>query len=116
MSEKKIIYFIDGFAPSDDERLEAQSFGIKTVFRNSQYIYDAREECDAVAGLKIPEPYAGFPRAEDLVDSIAADMAAAKKRMQERRVAAASDTPTEQQNSGSGDENKGNTPAWGANQ
>lgn len=110
---EKIIYFIDGFAPSEDEKLEAMSFGIKTVFRNSQYIVDGEtlEHCDAVAGTFIPDSYAHLPRADELVEGLRSKMDAAAARMKELRTASASDAPPQ-----GGETKKENTPAWGANQ
>lgn len=114
MSKVKIIYFIDGFAPTADEELHAQSFGVKTVFRNVQYVGDVPdEECDGVAGL-VPPAYKDYPKAEDLVDEIAAKADAAKKRLAER-VAGVSDTPPNEPPA-TGQANGGNAaPVWGAN-
>lgn len=111
MSKIKIIYFIDGFSPSDDERLDAESFGVHTVFRNSQYVYDAKEACDAVAGALIPEPYANFPRADEFLVEHSERQAEAKQRLAER-VAGVSDTPPNKTQNG---ENAQPVTGWGAN-
>lgn len=112
MSKLKIIYFIDGFAPTADEELEAQSFGVKTVFRNAQYVTCADEACDGVAGSVIPDAYKDYPRADEIVADQQAAAAEAKKRLAER-VAGVSDTPPNETPQG---EAANPSAAWGKNQ
>lgn len=89
---KKIIYFIDGPEPTGDQLLEAQAFGVKTVFRNAQFVVEVDEECDAVAGEVIPAPYAEFPRAEELVNAMYDDIKQARERIA-NRVTGLNDLP-----------------------
>lgn len=112
MSKIKIIYFIDGFVPSTDEQLEAESFGVKTVFRNAQYVYGANEACDGVAGSLIPDAYKDYPRADELLERHSELQAEAKQRLA-KRVAGVSDTPPNETPSG-----QAATPTaeWGKNQ
>lgn len=112
----KIIYFVDGFAPSEDEKLEAESFGIKTVFRNAHYIYDDAEKCDGVAGAVIPDAYKDYPTADELVDARQSAREAARKRLAER-VAGVSETPPNEPPKGNAASGGGEPPTeWGKNQ
>lgn len=61
--QKKVLYFVDGFAPSRAELQAASQINAPVEFRNVQII-DAStplEKCDGVAG-KVPSAYAeAFP-------------------------------------------------------
>ena len=58
---KRILYFINGPVPTEEERLEAESMG--AIFRNARASSgDYVETCDAVAG-NVPDMYKGFPAA-----------------------------------------------------
>lgn len=54
----KVLYFVNGSAPSSAQRLDAETYGYGTVFRNAQHvpITGALETCDAVAG-DVPARY-----------------------------------------------------------
>ena len=54
---KKILFFIAGSSPTDQETKEAEKLGTR-MFRNASFFneFDAVEICDAVAGLA-PEVY-----------------------------------------------------------
>ena len=59
MKQKKILFFINGASPSDDELNAAKSLGGNVCFRNcladdGRYV----ESCDAVAG-NVPMQYDG---------------------------------------------------------
>ena len=62
MDKVKILFFIAGMAPTEEELVESRKIGICT-FRNASN-YDAvtsAETCDFVAGL-VPALYADFPK------------------------------------------------------
>lgn len=67
MKKPIIIYFLEDGIPSAAERAEADSFGVKVMFRNVRFIEpdDHAEECDAVAGSIIPEQYKDLPGPEE---------------------------------------------------
>ena len=58
----KVLYFIDGNSPSEDEYNEALGIGPGVVFRNARKIVLGAplENADAVAGPAIPPDYAAF--------------------------------------------------------
>lgn len=67
----RILYFIDGMVPTDDQKDDIARFGPNASFRNAQLVSDvamsALEECDAVAGDPIPARYAAtFPNVSGL--------------------------------------------------
>lgn len=62
----KILFFIAGGSPTEQEALEASQMGIgKVPFRNVQFVYpdSPPEVCDGVAGI-IKPPYHQMPRAD----------------------------------------------------
>lgn len=62
----KIIYFINGAAPSAADQLAVLDLGVSVQFRNARFVAaDERPEpCDGVAG-HVPDAYAKIPKAED---------------------------------------------------
>lgn len=66
----KILYFVDGPAPSNEDFEAAENMKAHVVFRNARAVSDAEslENCDGVAGL-IPEIYKNKPKAEDAISS-----------------------------------------------
>jgi hypothetical protein len=74
---QKGLYFIAGVAPTDKERAEAASLGIK-AFRNAELAGATRvERCDVAAGL-VPAAYNGFPGVQVVKAAPTADELAAK--------------------------------------
>ena len=74
---QKGLYFIAGVAPTDKERAEAASLGIK-AFRNAELADATRvERCDVAAGL-VPAAYNGFPGVQVVKAAPTADELAAK--------------------------------------
>lgn len=70
MKQPKILFFIAGFAPTEEERELAASLGeeVQVSYRNAQFIDPEHrpEQCDGVASvIPMPEPYAKHPTAED---------------------------------------------------
>lgn len=63
MQRKKILYFINGPFPSDDQMAKAEQIG--AVFRNARNVKpdDKPEKCDAVCGKVIPKQYKDIERA-----------------------------------------------------
>lgn len=63
-SGKKILYFINGGTPSEEDRQAALRVGT-LMFRNalSTGSFDFVEECDGVAGA-VPPGYEKFPRVD----------------------------------------------------
>lgn len=67
----RVLFFIDGMAPTSLQRSEALNFGPHVSFRNAQHINDADnpEYCNAVYGEHVPPRYASkFPWACSIVD------------------------------------------------
>lgn len=64
----KILYFVDGPAPSNEDFEAAENMKAHVVFRNARAVSDAEslEQCDGVAGL-VPEIYKSKPKAEDAI-------------------------------------------------
>ena len=65
MAKLRILFFIAGMVPTEDERKAATKIG-NCVFRNSSNYEKttSTEVCDFVAGL-IPDLYSDFPRLEE---------------------------------------------------
>ena len=61
---KKILFFIAGSIPTDEERAAAEKMGT-SMFRNCQLVKDSDpiEKCDSVAGA-VPEIYKNIEVAE----------------------------------------------------
>jgi hypothetical protein len=56
---KKILFFVNGFAPTGEDMKDAAKIEGQVLFRNVQ-LFDENEpleKCDGVMGL-VPEPYA----------------------------------------------------------
>lgn len=67
----KVLYFINGMAPTLKQRDEVLQFGPHVAFRNAQHIDvdGCLEQCDAVAGPMIPARYAAaYPQACSIID------------------------------------------------
>lgn len=77
MKPAKILYFVDGVAPSADDMIAAAAINGQVCFRNARAIVSegALEECDGVAG-KVPPTYAKLPTAEQAVEKRAKAIAA----------------------------------------
>lgn len=76
----KILFFVDGTAPTPDDFNAARSInGATVVFRNAKCVpadATALEDCDGVAG-KVPAVYAAkYPAAEDALQARAEKIAA----------------------------------------
>jgi hypothetical protein len=66
----RILFFINGSIPSEEEVAEAESLGFNVTFRNALFVAaeGALEACDGVAG-DVPERYAAkYPSAEEVVE------------------------------------------------
>ena len=61
----KVLFFINGSLPTEDELLQAKGIDAKVCFRNALMIGDEHkpEDCDFVTGA-IPEAYFEFPEWE----------------------------------------------------
>lgn len=60
--DKRVIYFIQGATPNEQETAEIMGLGNNVVMRNAQFATEScPEECDAVAGNNIPAAYQGKP-------------------------------------------------------
>lgn len=63
----RVIYFIQGATPTEQELAAAEQLGNNVVFRNAQFATEAcPESCDAVAGSVIPAAYAATKRVGEL--------------------------------------------------
>lgn len=77
MKPAKILFFVDGVAPSNEDFEAASKLTAQVVFRNARAVppEGALEECDGVAG-KIPPTYAeAYPEADEAIKAHAAKLA-----------------------------------------
>lgn len=93
MKMPKILFFIEGMAPTPDEQAAALEIGI-VAMRNRSAIYpDTNPElCDAVAGENIPEQYANKPVVKTLGQAI--NILKEKQKVENAAAAAALTSPT----------------------
>lgn len=79
MKQARILFFVDGPAPSADDFAEAEALSANVVFRNARAVSDdpqSLEICDGVAG-QVPRLYAEkYPDAEEAISAFAAELAA----------------------------------------
>ena len=77
MKPAKILFFVDGVAPTPEDYEAASKLTAQVVFRNARAVppEGALEECDGVAGC-IPGPYGELPTAEEAIEAHAAKLAA----------------------------------------
>ena len=77
MKPAKILFFVDGVAPTPEDYEAASKLTAQVVFRNARAVPSegALEECDGVAGC-VPVPYAELPTAEEAITAHAAKLAA----------------------------------------
>ena len=77
MKPAKILFFVDGVAPTPEDYEAASKLTAQVVFRNARAVPSegALEECDGVAGC-IPGPYGELPTAEEAIEAHAAKLAA----------------------------------------
>ena len=82
MKPAKILYFVDGVAPTPEDCEAASKLTAQVVFRNARAVPSegALEECDGVAGC-IPGPYGELPTAEEAIKAHAAKLAALAKKV-----------------------------------
>ncbi|URA06797.1 hypothetical protein QAY89_gp32 [Xanthomonas phage Langgrundblatt1] len=77
MKAPKILFFVDGMAPTPDDMAAAAEITGQICFRNARVIpaEGALEECDGVAG-HIPAPYKKLPSAAQAIKAHAAKIKA----------------------------------------
>lgn len=82
MKPAKILFFVDGVAPTPEDYEAASKLTAQVVFRNARAVPSegTLEECDGVAGC-IPGPYGELPTAEEAIDAHAAKLAALAKKV-----------------------------------
>ena len=82
MKPAKILFFVDGVAPTPEDYEAASKLTAQVVFRNARAVPSegALEECDGVAGC-IPGPYGELPTAEEAIKAHAAKLAALAKKV-----------------------------------
>ena len=82
MKPAKILFFVDGVAPTPEDYEAASKLTAQVVFRNARAVpaEGALEECDGVAG-HVPAPYAELPAAEEAIKAHAAKLAALAKKV-----------------------------------
>lgn len=80
MKAPKILFFVDGMAPSAEDMAAASEINGQVVFRNARAVPSegALETCDGVAG-KVPPQYSKLPTAEQATKAHAAKVKALKK-------------------------------------
>lgn len=77
MKAPKILFFVDGMAPSAEDLAAASEINGQVVFRNARAVPSegALETCDGVAG-KVPPQYSKLPTAEQATAKRAAKVKA----------------------------------------
>ena len=82
MKPAKILFFVEGVAPTPEDYEAASKLTAQVVFRNARAVPSegALEECDGVAGC-IPGPYAELPTAEEAVKAHAEKLAKLAKKV-----------------------------------
>ena len=82
MKPAKILFFVDGVAPTPEDYEAASKLTAQVVFRNARAVpfEGTLEECDGVAGC-VPGPYAELPTAEEAITAHAAKLAALAKKV-----------------------------------
>ena len=82
MKPAKILFFVDGVAPTPEDYEAASKLTAQVVFRNARAVPSegALEECDGVAGC-IPGPYGELPTAEEAIKTHAAKLAELAKKV-----------------------------------
>ena len=82
MKPAKILFFVDGVAPSNEDFEAASKLTAQVVFRNARAVpaEGALEECDGVAG-EVPPSYAELPTAEEAIAAHAEKLAALSKKV-----------------------------------
>lgn len=82
MKPAKILFFVDGVAPTPEDYEAASKLTAQVVFRNARAVPSegTLEECDGVAGC-IPGPYGELPTAEEAIKTHAAKLAALAKKV-----------------------------------
>ena len=83
MKPAKILFFVDGVAPTPEDYEAASKLTAQVVFRNARAVPSegALEECDGVAG-KVPPTYAEtYPEADEAIKAHAAKLAKLAKKV-----------------------------------
>ena len=83
MKPAKILFFVDGVAPTPEDYEAASKLTAQVVFRNARAVppEGALEECDGVAG-KVPPTYAeAYPEADEAIKAHAAKLAKLAKKV-----------------------------------
>ena len=83
MKPAKILFFVDGVAPTPEDYEAASKLTAQVVFRNARAVPSegALEECDGVAG-KVPPTYAeAYPEADEAIKAHAAKLAKLAKKV-----------------------------------
>lgn len=77
MKPAKILYFVDGVAPTPEDYQAAAALSAQVSFRNARAVpaEGSLEKCDGVAGC-VPASYANLPTAEEAIEAHTAKLAA----------------------------------------
>lgn len=78
---EKVLYFVNGFAPSINQIKEAEESGVRVVFRNGYGLGadHSPEECSAVMG-EVPQAYADCPTVGEYLDEKIVEVQAVVKK------------------------------------
>jgi len=79
----KILFFVDGFAPTSQDMLEASEMKANVMFRNAQVVpaEGSLEQCDGVAGCVPPSYAAKFPKADEAIEKMQKEIKKAAEKM-----------------------------------
>lgn len=125
MKPAKILYFVDGHAPTPDDFAAAAELTATVVFRNARAVPSephSLEICDGVAG-KVPKLYAdAYPEAGEAIKKKAAELKALTSKVGDAPAPKASgkaaDKPaaaTQGQKAPAAAPQGGSAPAWNPN-
>lgn len=112
IKQPKILYFVNGSAPSAADQLAVIELGVSVFYRNARFVGadEKPEPCDGVAG-HVPAAYADIPSAEDAMTAYKAALEEQRERLGET----AAPVPTKGGKKATKDEKKPDGPEGSGN-
>lgn len=125
MKPAKILFFVDGNAPTPEDYAAAAELNAQVMFRNARAVPSephSLEICDGVAG-KVPKLYAdAYPEADEAIKKKAAELKALTSKVGDAPAPKASDkaadkpaAATQGQKAPAAAPQGGSAPAWNPN-
>lgn len=112
LKSPKILYFVNGAAPSVADQIAVIDLGVSVLYRNARFVAadEKPEPCDGVAG-HVPSAYKNLPGAEEVVEAYKAELQAQRERLGETAAPAPKAKGKDKTPKPEGD-NKSDNPAW----